>query len=471
MTSARGLPHLANAFSSKFNYAKKQKIKFFPLFSSPGKDLGENVRSIWRDKSGNFGILSAILIVPVFGAAGVALDIADGMSVRSEIQQAADSAVLAAVADLSASVQAAKKMGGDGTISIGEAEARTFFEANIAQSPTYQLKSVDISVVKKGNVVESTLSFTATVNTTLSKVLGKDILTVGGKASARYETETFSDFYLLLDNTPSMGVGATPADVAKLVANTSDKCAFACHIVKNGVEEKNSYYNKAKALGVTTRINVVAKATASLMDTATSTRKTSNQYRMAVYTFGQKAEDTKLLEVVSLTSDLNSAKKRAAEIDLMSIPEQGYNNDQQTDFDRALTQISDKIGKSGNGASSANPDKVIFFVSDGVGDSYKPSTCTKKTTGGRCQEPIDVKLCTTLKQKGFRIAVLYTTYLPLPTNSWYNTWIKPFQGEISTRMQECASPGLFFEVSPTEGISEAMSALFQRVITSPRLTG
>ncbi|NWJ24129.1 TadE/TadG family type IV pilus assembly protein [Rhizobium sp. RM] len=429
------------------------------------------MRNFWRDKSGNFGILSALLIVPLFGAAGVALDVADAMSVKEEIQRAADSAVLAAVADLSASVQAAKSMQSDGAISVGETEARAFFDANAAQSMAYRINAVDISVTKKGNVVESTLSFKATINTTLSKVLGKDILTVGGYASARYETETFSDFYLLLDNTPSMGVGATPADVSKLVANTSDKCAFACHIVKDGVADKNSYYYKAKSLGVTTRINVVAKATASLMDTAMSTRKNSNQYRMSVYTFGEKAEDTKLLEVVPLTSDLTSAKKKAGEIDLMSIPYQGYNNDQQTDFDRALTQISDKIGKPGNGSSSASPDKVVFFVSDGVGDSYKPSTCTKKTTGGRCQEPIDIKLCTKLKEKGFRIAVLYTTYLPLPTNSWYNSWIKPFQSEISTRMQDCASPGLFFEVSPTEGISEAMSALFRRVITSPRLTG
>jgi hypothetical protein len=39
----------------------------------------------------------------------------------------------------------------------------------------------------------------------------------------------YIDFYLLLDNSPSMGVGATPADVAKMVNNTPDACAFACH--------------------------------------------------------------------------------------------------------------------------------------------------------------------------------------------------------------------------------------------------
>lgn len=428
------------------------------------------MRNFWHDKAGNFGILTALMVVPIFGTAGVALDISQAMAVKADLQQAADAAVLSSVSKMSAYVEAARKMSSDGSIELPDGEAMDFFKKDAVGRDDFDVGSVKLSVEKVGNVVQAAVTFKATVNTSLTRILGKEFVTVSGKATAKYETEMYSDFYLLLDNTPSMGVGATPNDVAKLVANTSDKCAFACHIVKDGVADQNSYYFKAKQLGVTTRINVVAAATASLMDTAVATRKNVNQYRMAVYTFGEKAEDTKLLEVSPLSADLATAKKKASAIDLMSIPYQSYNNDQMTDFDRAMTQISDKIGKPGNGTSSANPDKVVFFVSDGVGDSYKPSGCTKKLTGGRCQEPIDTKLCTALKDKGYRIAVLYTTYLPLPTNDWYKTWISPFQSQISTKMQECASPGLFFEVSPTEGITDAMAALFKRVITSPRLT-
>ncbi len=52
-------------------------------------------------------------------------------------------------------------------------------------------------------------------------------------------------------------------------------------------------------------------------------------------------------------------------------------------------------------------------------------------------------------------------------------WIDPFnQGpfgpspnsEIAQNMQSCASPGLYFEVSPTQGIADAMNALFQKAI-------
>ncbi|MDQ0322237.1 Flp pilus assembly protein TadG [Pararhizobium capsulatum DSM 1112] len=414
--------------------------------------------------------MAAILIVPVFGAIGLAVDFSSALMAKTRLQDAADAAALAAISERSPGVQKALEMTGDGEIAVGTQYARQFFAAQSADFGGVTLDSLDAKVVKKDNIVSSVVNLEATISTSFARILGQEKIKVAVRSTAEYQTQTFSDFYLLLDNTPSMGVGATPTDVAKMVASTSDQCAFACHIVKNGVIDKNSYYNLAKKLGVQTRINVVAKATASLMDTAKDYRRSSNQYRMSVYTFGEKAEDTKLLEVVGLTTDLDAAKKSAAKIDLMSIPAQGYNNDQQTDFDRALTQISAKMGTAGNGLSVGSPEKVLFFVSDGVGDSYKPSSCTKKTTSGRCQEPIDIKFCETLKTGGYKIAVLYTTYLPLPTNSWYNTWIKPFQAEISPRMQACASPGLFFEVSPTEGIAEAMAALFKKIITSPRLT-
>ncbi|MBA4796017.1 MAG: pilus assembly protein [Rhizobiales bacterium] len=422
-----------------------------------------------RDRSGNFGVMTALMLVPLIGVGGLAIDISNALMVRSTLQAAADAAAIAAVAETSAGVMQAMQMKSDGQLTAAIEDAKKVFIGHAKMSEEYQLQNFDVDVVKTGTQLKAVFTFDAKVPTTLARVLGQKDVTVAGRAEAVFQTDTFRDFYLLLDNTPSMGVGATPADVKTMVDNTKDKCAFACHIVKDGVEDKNSYYYLAKKLGVTIRIDVVAKATAALMDTAKASRKSSNQYRMAVYTFGEKAEDTKLLEVSSLTDNLDQVQTKASKIGLMSIPWQGYDNDQQTDFDRALKNIGNLMGTAGTGASAGSPEKILFFVSDGVGDAYKPSTCTKKTTSGRCQEPIDTTQCEVLKNKGYRIAVLYTTYLPLPTNDWYKKWISPFQSEIPTRMQSCASPGLYFEVSPSQGIEDAMNALFLKIVSTPRL--
>ncbi|MGO4194349.1 pilus assembly protein TadG-related protein [Rhizobium sp. YAF28] len=416
------------------------------------------------DRSGNFGIMTALLMVPLVGSAGLALDYAHALSLRTQLYAAADAAAVGAVSEKSDAVAAAMTMKGNGTISVAKTDARSIFFSQMSGELTSVPVELSIDVTKTANKINSFVSFSASVPTTFMHVLGQDSITISGTATAEYQTASFMDFYILLDNTPSMGVAATPTDVSKLEAKTG--CAFACH----QMDQATNNYTIAKSLGVAMRIDVVRQATQALTDTAKTERVSADQFRMGVYTFGTKAEDAKLTTISGLTSDLTQVKNYTNAVDLMTIPYQNYNQDQLTSFDSAMTQMNTIIDPAGDGTSNVNPEKILFFVSDGVGDSYKPSTCTKKTTGGRCQEPIDTSFCKPLKDRGVKIAVLYTTYLPLPSNAWYNTWIKPFQNEIPTRMAACASPGLYFEVSPTEGIADAMKALFLKVIRAPRLT-
>ena len=262
-----------------------------------------------------------------------------------------------------------------------------------------------------------------------------------------------------------------------MVANTPDKCAFACHDLSTS---PNDYYSLAKKLGVQMRIDVVRQATQKLMDTASATQVVTGQFRVAIYTFGSSAKSAGLTTIQTLTSNLSTAKSAASAIDLMTVPYQNYASDTDTDFGDVLADINPAISTPGSGTSSS-PEKFLFFVSDGVADRALGSpACSQPTTKGtdpqtgkkyvRCQEPLDVSFCTTMKNREIKIAVLYTTYLPLPTNSWYNTWIAPFSSNIAANMQNCASPGIVdFEVSPTQGISDAMTALFQKAVQQARL--
>lgn len=429
------------------------------------------------DRQGGVAPMFALALIPLIGTVGSAVDYSMAAKIRGQLLAAADAASVGSVSKSSAALAAAATMSADGPIAAGATEAAKLFNAQISTQTGYTLQNLTATVTKSGSAVTSAISFTASVQTHFMGLFGFKTLSVSGGATAANGLPVFVDFHLLLDNTPSMGVAATPADVAKMVNGTPDQCAFACH----DLSDSNNYYKLAKTLGVTMRIDVMRTATQQLMDTAKATAVFPNQFRMSIYTFGDSATKTGLTTIQSLTTNLSAAKTAAASIDLMTIPYQNYKGDALTDFGAALEDIDDKIAKPGDGTTSAKPQKYLFFVSDGVADRVngspgcsEPVTTSSDPQSGksysRCQEPINVNACEDIKKRGVKIAVLYTTYLPLPTNAWYNSWIKPFSGKIGTQMQECASPGLYFEVSPTEGISDAMKALFQKAVAQARLT-
>ena len=411
-----------------------------------------------RDVRAGFSVQFAVALVPLTAVTGGAVDFSTFGKARTTLESAADSAVLAAV--------------GHSTLNMDPTAARTVglntFNGLASITPGVKVTNVTLSVDDSGLSRTATLNYTAETPTNMLQIMGIKSVPFSGKATASFSKSPYIDFYLLLDNTPSMGVGATSDDITKMVNNTPDRCAFACHDLSNS----NSYYTLAKRLGVTMRIDVLRTATQQLMDTAAQTATAANQFRMAIYTFGGDAQSMGLTSIAPLTSNLAAAKTQASAIDLMTVPNSSYNTDQDTPFDQVLAAMNTAIPSAsvGAGVDASQPQKVLFFVSDGVADQYLPSACTRPTTGGRCQEPLTVSLCSAIKARGVKIAVLYTTYLPLPTNGWYNSWIAPFSGSIATNMQACASPGLYFEVSPSGGIADAMTVLFRQAILSARLT-
>jgi hypothetical protein len=136
----------------------------------------------------------------------------------------------------------------------------------VANLNNITLSNVTATVTDSTTGRTAVINYTATKNNVFMGLFGIPITTITGQSTAAADLSTYIDFYLLLDNTPSMGVGATTADINKMVNNTSDKCAFGCHDLSN----RNNYYNLAKRLGVTMRIDVLKTATKSLMNNATT---------------------------------------------------------------------------------------------------------------------------------------------------------------------------------------------------------
>ncbi|MGJ5130763.1 TadE/TadG family type IV pilus assembly protein [Bradyrhizobium oligotrophicum] len=428
-----------------------------------------------RDVSGNVAVTFAIVCVPLITAVGCGVDYSRANQMRAKLQAAVDAASVGAVSRTSPAFIAAGTMTSDGVIAAGNDDAAKIFNGNMSGTSGYTLTSLTPEVKKAGSVLSATVSFTATVPMMFMNIVGFKTMTLQGSSTAKASMPRYIDFYLLLDNSPSMGVAATPADVTKMVNATSDKCAFACH----DYNDSNNYYNLAKTLNVTTRIDVLRSATQQLMDTAQQTQTYTNQFRMAIYDFGAASKTIGLRALFSLSSSLSSAKSAAGNIDLMGVygNNDSYTADKDTPFTTVFPAINNEISTPGDG-TTGSPLKYLFFVSDGVADESNASCLKPKASGNRCQSPINPALCTTLKNRGIKIAVLYTTYLQLPTNSWYMSWIDPFNkgpfgpspnSEIAQKMQACASDGFYFEVSPTQGIAEAMKALFQKAVADARI--
>ncbi len=215
------------------------------------------------------------------------------------------------------------------TAKTAQQSAITFFKT---QAPTLRLgnySTVDAKATDTAAGRTAVFTYIGKVQTSVMGAFGFNTININGFSTAASGLPTYIDFYVLLDNTPSMGVGATPADVTTMVNNTPDQCAFACHQMD---VSPNDYYGLAKKLGVTTRIDVVRQATQQLMDTASSTQIANSQFHMAIYTFGSSAKTMGLTSIQSLTTNLPAANKTAAAIDLMTVPYQNYASHTDTEF-------------------------------------------------------------------------------------------------------------------------------------------
>lgn len=430
-----------------------------------GKQVRDLRSEVWSDRSGAVSIIFALVILPLMIVIGAAIDYAIASRAKDMLQSAADAAAVGAISMSSSAVKQVIKTGTVGNITVAESDALKIAETNFGGSRFSSITASQISVRYASNTFSSDVTLTSEVPTYFVRLFGVNSITVSARATAQNKPIYYYNFYVLIDNSPSMGLGATAADISALEA-VNDGCAFACHLT--GVTYDT--YRLAKQYGITLRYQVVSRAVQSMINKASASQLVSDQYKMAVYSLGADAKVAKLTTVAALSSSLSSVATAAANVDLMTIPQQNYNNDQQTDLLAALTDLKTVIGTSGTGLSANDPIKVLFLISDGVEDAERPGNCYEKLSGKRCQQPIDTAPCTAIKSNAVKLASLYTTYQKIPGNVWYVTWISPFQSKIAPSMKACASEGLYAEVAPSGDVSAVLTQLFANVVNETHLT-
>lgn len=431
------------------------------------------------DTAGNVAIIFAIALLPIIGVMGMVMDYTLAGRRQAQIKAIADAAALMTTSPSGMALPAA----------AAQAAAIAMFNAQVASVggasvPSPIVKVQDTTAANGAVTRVTTVPFSGTSQNSFAKLLSISTMPLGGTSSVSKSTAPNIDFYLLLDTSPSMGIAATQDGINTMVANTQRQggCAFACHetnptsgdVAGNPFGEDN--YALARQLGVPLRIDLVQQATSNLIQTAASTESTNKAiYRVATYTFDQSFKT-----VTNLTANLAQAQQDTTNIQMLQVYSNGCltanncNNDMDTQFDQAMT-YSAYIPNPGKGTNAAGdtPQQVLFIVTDGVIDEQYPNVgSVDMTNGDRTITTIghQYDYCTPLKKRGVRIAILYTTYNPLPTNGFYNQYVAPFQPTIPTALQSCASAGLFFQVDAGGDINAAMVALFVKAVGTAHLT-
>lgn len=409
-------------------------------------------------RSGQVVILFAILAIPMLFASGAAIDLGRRNAAKAQLDVAVDAAVLGVITQKTNTLTDAML-----------ANARTQFLADAAKVPGVTITSFVLTPAPGATQVGLTATYTATVRTTLGSMMKVVTMNIAGQSASVRNVAQYIDFYLLLDNSPSMGLAATAADIANMKRVTSPACAFACHLLNsNGTENTKDNYNIAKKNNIKLRIQVLRDAVANLVTSAKSSMSLTQQFRMEMWTFSDI--QTRLIQ---LTSSLDQVGTAAGQIDLAySYQDQ---RDSQTAYERAMAKMTSTIPASGNGVTNTTPIRFLFFVTDGVQDTPIDGTMSNASSGfkinsNRFISPISPSTCQAMKDSNIRIGIIYTQYLPLYDNDFYNNNVKPFENNIGPLLKSCATDGLYFQVSTDGDINKAMQQLFSAALASVRIT-
>ena len=198
-----------------------------------------------RSRRGNVSMMFALILPVLIFAIGMAVDYTRAASVRTSLNAAADAAVLAALTP--AMLQESN--------SVAQAAAVNMFNAEIANLssiiPGDTVVTVTITNPSNSPLLRQVnLTYSIQSKTIFSGILNVASMGIGGSSTAQASVPPNIDFYLLLDNSPSMSLPATSAGITAMQTATSLQysgagCAFACHqaSTNNGDTQGNPCLN------------------------------------------------------------------------------------------------------------------------------------------------------------------------------------------------------------------------------------
>jgi Flp pilus assembly protein TadG len=481
-----------------------------------------------RDESGNIAVIFAMALLPILSAIGCGIDYSQATRLRAKLQSAADAASVASISQMSTGYNAALLMTSNGTVTAAVNDATNIFNGNTSGFGGFTNLALTTTVTKTGITLAANISFTADVPTTFMSVVGYSKLTISGTSKSTASLPPYLDFYLMLDVSGSMGLPSTNAEQTRLASINPDNytsypngCTFACHFTSSGTcPASSSKYNtngycmgysmsRVSYSGVKTlltnnggklpssmlstltpvtscptdgtdsciqlRADAVGYAVQQLLLTANATEKMANQFRVGLYPFIRY-----LYAYSALTASINGSSTTPGTINyaaanLASQLDTGANSSLGsggTHFENAFPTLNNIITSVGDGSSTTSTLPYVFLITDGA---ENPQTYWSGSwSGSNAATTMDTSKCTTLKNRGIIVSVLYIPYQPIqnPTTFANSEDFKANANipNIPPSLQTCASPGYFYTANTPADITTALNAMFNHALVTAHIT-
>ena len=198
--------------------------------------LLRTARQFHRNRAGNIAAIAAFSIVPLVSVVGMAIDYSRFINIRSKVDGAADAATL----------QAVSKNAQPFVNTPTQTQVTQYFNALTASIPgPHPHLHAGYGDAERQQHGRDALLY-GYGPTGVRRILGVNSVAIARTSTAQVNAPPYVSFYLLLDNSPSMGLGATPTDITNLITLTANQtstvapnvqsgsiprsnCAFACH--------------------------------------------------------------------------------------------------------------------------------------------------------------------------------------------------------------------------------------------------
>jgi Flp pilus assembly protein TadG/uncharacterized protein YegL len=440
--------------------------------------------SFVRDEKASVGLMFPIFATALIGFIGLAVEFGRRLDYQATLDTAVDSAALAAVQQIQASINAGKSSAT--AITDAQAVATQVFSANLGSSKSYLGANVTVSLTSSGSNWTATASYTASVPSTIGKLFNTQSYPLQRTITSAIKLGSYLSFYLLLDVSGSMGLPSTNLGQSTLAAVNPDNrteypsgCVFACHfpgysgyaLSRNGGRATNpsvTYCPQPDTSAcIQLRVDAVAYAVQQLISTAQSVATLPNQFAIGLYPFVAN-----MFAYTPVTTSLSTVSSNAASLTTWLDTGSGSLGSGGTHFETALPQMNTAILNVGDGTSQQSPKPFLFLVTDGAQDTQWYSAGS--WWGSNHATTLDETLCSSIKSRGITIAVLYIPYTAIqnPTDfaggeDYYANDNIP---NIPSHLQACASSGFYFTANSPADISQAMLSMFQQSLQSAHIT-